>query len=137
VPVNKRCAGKTSFIRAFARAGFVRIRIASFVSPLPEEFLEYLKERYNFYYGYSNTTKSSYYSNHCKHCNVIQGYFFLFEEIESPFFSDIPGRAEKLILHRVKLKNDLIMDADIGYGFADELIKDHGKLVDFGHGFNI
>lgn len=111
------------------------INIASSLKPLPTGLLSYLKERYNYYFGYSKTTKSNYYANHCKHCNILQGDFYLFNEVDSPFFVDSIECARELILHKILLENDLILDADIGYGSEDHLIKDYGQIAIFKHKF--
>ncbi|TYQ16960.1 UNVERIFIED_CONTAM: hypothetical protein Cloal_3550 [Acetivibrio alkalicellulosi] len=113
------------------------IHIASGVEPLSTELLKYLKEKYNFYLGYSKTTQSNYYSNHCKHCNVIQGDFYLFNEVDSPFFIDSIEKAKNLVLNKVVIKNDLILNADIGYGSEDNLIKEYGKIHLLNNNFNL
>ena len=106
------------------------INIASGLKPLTPELLVYLKERYNYYLGYSKTTQSNYYSNHCKHCNVLQGDFYLFQEVDSPFFIDSIEKAMQLTLNKIHIKTDLILEADIGYGSEDHLIKEYGKIND-------
>lgn len=115
------------------------INIASELKPLSPELLAYLKVKYNFYFGYSKTTQSYYYSNHCKHCNVLQGNFYLFQEVDSPFFIDSIEKAKNLKLHKIFIKNDLILDVDIGYGSEDHLIKEYGKIhvVDFKFNFHV
>lgn len=117
---------------SISQSGFERfsgeINIASSIEPLSPELLAYLKEKYNYYLGYSKTTKSDYYANHCNYCNVLQGDFYLFNEIDSPFSVDSIERAKGLILHKIILKNDLILEADIGYGSEDHLIKDYGQI---------
>lgn len=111
------------------------INIASSLEPLSLELLAYLKEKYNYYLGYSKTTKSNYYGNHCMHCNVLQGDFYLFGEVDSPFFIDTVERAKGLILHKIILKYDQIIDANIAYGSEDHLIKDYGQIDLLDHMF--
>ncbi len=88
------------------------IHIASHIYPLPEKLLNYLKDKYGYYESYSKTIQSSYLANHCSNCKVIQGDFFLFGEVDSPFFIDSEERARKLKLYKVPLKNDIIVEAD-------------------------
>lgn len=104
------------------------IHIASGIYSLSPKLVKYLKEKYNFYLGYSKTAENEYYSNHCKHCNVIQGNFFLFDEVDSPFFIDSIEKAKNLKLNKVILKNDIMIDACIGYGSKDSLIKKYGEI---------
>ena len=113
------------------------INIASGLEPLSPELLAYLKDRYNFYLGYSKTIKSKYYSNHCKHCNVLQGDYYLFNEVDSPFFVDSIEQAKNLKLYKIFLKNDLILNADIGYGSEDHLIKEYGEIFELNVRFNM
>lgn len=93
--------------------------------------LKFLKDKYHFYKSYSKTIKDSYYANHCAQCNVIQGAFFLFNEVDTPFFVDSKWKAKQLKLYKVTLKNDLIVEADIGYGSTDDLIKKYGQKINF------
>ena len=111
------------------------IHISSMIDPLPENFKEYLSSQYNYRTGFSKTVNSRYPANHCKNCNVIQGEFFLFQEVYTPFFIDSPEKAKELSLYKIKLNNDFIADTSMGYGSEDWLIKKHGKIVDFNFDF--
>lgn len=104
------------------------INIASEIEALSPEVLEYLKNKYHFYLDYSKTTKSKYYANHCSHCNVLQGNFPLFGEVDSPFCVDSIEKAKELKLIKVFIKNDLVTYASIGYGSEDHWIKEYGKI---------
>lgn len=105
------------------------IHIASELTPLPDELLKYLKDKYNYYKSYSKTTQTEYYANHCKNCGIIQGNFFLFEEIDSPFFIDSKETAANLKLYKIPLRYDLFIDFDCGYGSEDYLIKKYGTII--------
>ena len=106
------------------------IHIASHIEPLPEKLLNYLKNKYGYYTSYSKTVQSSYLANHCSNCKVIQGDFYLFGEVDSPFFIDCEDQARKLRLYRVPLKNDIIVSADIGCGSEDWMIEAFAENVD-------
>ena len=97
---------------------------------MPEKLLNYLKNKYGYYTSYSKTVQSSYLANHCSNCKVIQGDFYLFGEVDSPFFIDCEDQARKLRLYRVPLKNDIIVSADIGWGSEDWMIEAFAENVD-------
>lgn len=59
---------------------------------------------------------------------VMQGDFCLFGEVDSPFFIDSEERARKL--YKVPLKNDIIVEADIGWGSADWMIEAFAQSID-------
>lgn len=107
------------------------IHIASRIEPLSKVLLDKLKEKYNYYESYSKAVNASYLANHCSNCKVIQGEFFLFEEVDSPFFVDSIERAKQLKLYKVPLKNDLIVDSSIGFGSEDYLIEKYAQKFDF------
>ena len=106
------------------------IHIASHIDPLPKELLNYLKDKYGYYVSYSKTIQSSYLANHCVHCKVIQGDFYLFGEADSPFFVNSEEQAGKLKLYRIPLKNDIIVTADIGWGSEDWMIEAFAQSTD-------
>ena len=107
------------------------IHIASHIEPLSKNLLNKLEEKYNYYESYSKTINSSYLANHCSNCSVIQGDFFLFKEVDTPFFVDSIEKAKKLKLYKVPLENDLIVDLDIGFGSEDYLIEKYAQKFDF------
>ncbi len=107
------------------------IHIGRILSKLPERLESELRKRYNYFWGYSKTTKSNDYGNHCQNsgCGVLQGNFFLFDEVDSPFFVDGDDSASKLTLHRIELKNDIAVTAEIGYGSEDKSIKRSATIL--------
>lgn len=107
------------------------IHIASHIEPLSKELLDKLKEKYNYYESYSKTVNSSYLANHCSNCKVIQGDFFLFGEVDSLFFVDSIEKAKQLKLYKIPLKNDLIVDLDIGWGSNDYMIDKYAQKLNF------
>ena len=107
------------------------IHIASHIEPLSKDLLDKLKEKYNYYESYSKTVNDSYFANHCSNCKVIQGDFFLFEDVDTPFFVDSIEKAQGLKLYKVPLENDLIVDLDIGFGSEDYLIEKYAQKFNF------
>ena len=106
------------------------IHMASHIYPLPEKLLNYLKDKYGYFKSYSQTVQSSYLANHCSNCKVIQGDFYLFGEVDSPFFIDSEERAKQLKLYKIPLKNDIIVEADIGWGSEDWMIEAFAENMD-------
>ena len=107
------------------------IHIASSLEPVNPAILGYLRERYNYYYGYSKFTNSNYYGNHCNNCGVLQGNFHLFEEVDTPFCVDSIEAAKALKLFRVKLPFDIKVSSEVGFGSEDYLIKEYADIIDF------
>ena len=107
------------------------IHIVSHIKPLSKDLLDKLKEKYNYYESYSKTINDSYLANHCSNCKIIQGEFFLFGEIDTPFFVDSIEKAKGLKLYKVPLENDLIVDLDIGFGSEDHLIEKYAQKFNF------
>lgn len=105
------------------------IHIASYIDPISEKLLNYLNKKYGYHMGYSKTVKDSYLANHCKHCNAIQGDYFLFSEPDSPFFIDTIEDARNLKLYKVKLDNDIVADVDMIWGSEDYLINEYAQRM--------
>ncbi|GEM05699.1 hypothetical protein HMI01_26870 [Halolactibacillus miurensis] len=109
------------------------INVASYIDPLPEKVLKYIQSKYNYKMRYSKTIKNSYLANCCDHCDALQGDYFLFNEMDSPFCITDKETAEKLALYRIKLSYDLPVRAQHSWGSGDPLIKEYGsvKELDF------
>lgn len=75
-------------------------------SEIPPKLLRYLKERYSVRTGYSKTLERNCFANHCDHCGVLQGNWFLFQEPDSSLSSCVGG--EELIKRMNLLKIKLI-----------------------------
>lgn len=99
------------------------IHLVSYIEPLNKKFLQYLNEKYNYRLGYSKTVGDSYLANHCKHCNALQGDYYLYSENDSPFFVDTQETAHKLRLIKVRLEDDIIADVGHIWNTEDYLIK--------------
>ena len=77
------------------------------------------------------SVNASYLANHCSHCQVIQGDFYLFGEVDSPFFLDTADRARKLRLYKIPLKHYIIVDMEIGWSSGDWMIDEYAEKVNF------
>lgn len=96
----------------------------------PKILKKYLKEKYNFYYGYSKFTDSYYYGNHCSNCGVLQGNFYLHEEVDSPFFIHDIEDAKKITLLKFKLDNDLELCSAFSWSSTDYLLERYSNIED-------
>ena len=107
------------------------IHIVSHFEPMPQRLLEYVQKQYNYKMRYSKTISDSYMANGCDHCDALQGDFFLFGEVGSPFWVDSKEVASQLKLYRIPLKYDLVLDfMEVGWGSEDWLIKKYGKITE-------
>lgn len=98
---------------------------------MPNKILKYVQENYNYKLRYSKTVESSYYANCCQNCDVLQGDFFLFSEVDSPFWIEDEEAARKLKLYKIRLEYDILVDnVEVGFGSNDYLIKVYGKIID-------
>ncbi len=100
------------------------------IGNIPESLQKYLNDNYKFYDGYSKTTRTNYFGNHCDNCEVLQGNYFLYSEPDSPFFVDSIGKAEKLKVYRINLPFDLAINGTVGWGSGDYMIKEYSQIKD-------
>jgi len=107
------------------------IHISPIAQGFSKKFMDKLSERFNFKKGYSKTIGNSYFANHCQHCNSLQGNFFIFDEVDSPFFIDTKEAAEQLLLYEVKLKYDIALSTSLCWGSEDELINLYAKVLGY------
>lgn len=103
------------------------IRIAGPIDPIPAPILKYLQSNYNYKNRYSSTTGESHINNCCDNCDVLQGDFYLFHEVDSPFFIDSEEKVRDLKIYKINLKHDIIINADASYSYMDEMIKQFGR----------
>lgn len=54
----------------------------------------------------------------------------MFHEVDSPFFISEREAAERLVLHRIRLPHDICVDAGIGFGSEDYLIKEYAQITE-------
>lgn len=88
----------------------------SFPTKINKESLALITHKYPFFkLGYSNTTKSSYWANHCEHCNALQGDYFNHNDggAFNPMSIDQCGQ---ITLIKVPSKLDLTVNA--GYSWS-------------------
>lgn len=107
------------------------INLIQNVDNLPVTLQEFLNDNYKFYNGYSKTTQSNYYGNHCDNCGVLQGNFFLYSEPDSPFFMDTSEKAKNLKVLRIKLPFDLEIKGCVGWCSGDYMIKEFARITEF------
>ena len=105
------------------------IHIVGPIDPIPEPLMEYIQNKYNYKLRYSKTTHISSICNCCDNCDVLQGDFFLFSELDSPFFIHSREDVKKLKIYKIKLEQDLIVNADDGWASFDEMFKKYGKII--------
>ena len=105
------------------------IHIVGPIDPIPESLMEYIQNKYNYKLRYSKTTHISSICNCCDNCDVLQGDFFLFSEVDSPFFIHSREDGKKLKIYKIKLEQDLIVNADDGWASFDEMFKKYGKII--------
>lgn len=105
------------------------IHIVGPIDPIPEPLMEYIQNKYNYKLRYSKTTHISSICNCCDNCDVLQGDFFLFSEVDSPFFIHSREDEKKLKIYKIKLEQDLIVNADDGWASFDEMFKKYGKII--------
>ena len=72
-----------------------------------------IEDTFNYKLKYSHTTKRKEYANCCQHCDSLQGNYFLFDEVDSPFNIMNREMAKKLTFIKFNLKNDFIL-----YGYS-------------------
>lgn len=105
------------------------IHIINYLEVFTPDFLMFLSERFGYYSDYSKISGRDYY-NHCSHCGVLQGNFYLFEEVDSPFFIHSETDAKNLTLYKIELKNDFIFSGYPGYSSTDWMIKEYSPVFE-------
>lgn len=105
------------------------ISIVGTIYPIPQFILEYVQNNYNYKMRYSKTTKESHMNNCCEHCDVLQGDFFLFEEVDSPFYLDSIEKVKKLKIFKIPLKTDIIIQSNIVYDSESWMLKEYGNII--------
>jgi hypothetical protein len=105
------------------------IHIVGPIAPIPEPLLNFIQKKYNYKLRYSKTTKTSNFSNCCDHCDVLQGDYFLFNEVDSPFFIFSSDDVKKLKIYKIRLEHDLIVNAADGWASFDEMFKKYGSII--------
>lgn len=105
-----------------------KIHILSYIPEITGELAETLAKQYNYYLGFSSIAGMSYMTNHCPNCKKVQGDFYLTQETDGPFFIDSKEKARRLDLYKIKLSEDVIMDAELNIRSNDWMIKKYANI---------
>lgn len=98
-----------------------------YVALLPERLQRFLAENYiNYFLDYSNTTKSNYYINHCQHCAVSLGDFFMHNEPGGSFDPLIEEVAKEIELIELKDSGFVRLNASTSFS-GSSMIQDYAK----------
>lgn len=101
------------------------------IDPIPSKLYKLIRQKYNYKNRYSKTTHTSSISNCCDYCDVLQGDFYLFYEVDSPFWIDSEEKLEKLKIYKFNLSRDILVSANDGWSSFDELFKKHCRIKEF------
>jgi hypothetical protein len=93
--------------------GMIHIFAPSSVDLLPHNFVDYLQKQHNLKMKKSQTTNKTYLGNCCTYCHSLQGDFFLFEEVDSPFnyYYDV-NVAKNLVVYKIPVTVDIPIHLD-------------------------
>ncbi|WP_267524228.1 DUF5710 domain-containing protein [Campylobacter sp. MG1] len=106
------------------------IHIVGAIEPIPEKLIKYIQEKYNYKMRFSKTTQTSNMSNCCDNCDILQGNFFLFNEVDSPFFITSIDDVKRLKIYKITLDNDITINADYSYANYDFMFKKYGNIIE-------
>lgn len=106
------------------------IHFAFSLNPIPEQLLNFVQDNYNFKETYSKTTKSSYLANRCDSCDTLQGDFYLFEEVGSPFCCADKNDISRLRLYRINLDMDININLSLVISSTDFMLKKYGHIYE-------
>lgn len=106
------------------------IHIGSYIEKVfPKELDNYVKNRFKLYYDYSKFMHQSYTANHCCNCGVLQGDFFVFNEVDSPFVLTTPESvSDDVVLYKYTLPYDVSGDMTFAYGSNDYLFRRYATI---------
>jgi hypothetical protein len=105
------------------------IHIVGPIYPIPDKLLQYLQGKYNYKMRFSKTTGKTNISNCCDYCDVLQGDFFLYNEVDSPFFIYSEEDVKELKIYKIGLSKDLIVECSDGSASFDFMFKKYGKII--------
>lgn len=105
--------------------------IVSEMQPVTQFMSNELKDKFNYYYGFSKTTQSKEYSNHCINCGMLQGNFYLFDELfGSPFNIGDTDIMKNVEFVKYKLPCDIVVKIGQGFHFSKNVTGFIGDLSD-------
>ena len=103
---------------------------------IPPKLLRYLKEHYSVRIGYSKFCGGFTFANHCDHCGMLQGNWFMFNEPDSPLVSfveekDLVYRMSKIKVIGIPIDDDLQLDWEFFPYRNDYAYLKYGKYEEF------
>lgn len=124
------CFGDTDTIESGLITEYysTEINIISQIDPLPTKLLEFVQGKYNYKMRYSKFAGTTYLANCCDYCDTLQGDYYLFSEVDSPFFLDSIEKVSELKLYKIDLQYDIPVSANLSWSSTDHLIKKHGQM---------
>ncbi|OMP74736.1 DUF5710 domain-containing protein [[Flexibacter] sp. ATCC 35208] len=98
------------------------------ISTLSAHLATFLKQHYpHFKPGYSKTTATTNWNNHCSSCNSLQGEWFLFQEPGAAFYPTTPSEAQHIIIKQHPLEYAVLLHAGYSYGDSLDLMEEHAR----------
>jgi hypothetical protein len=89
---------------------------------------DFLKNQYPLFKpGFSKTTRSTYWVNHCEKCKQIQGDFHLFDEPGVAFFPTTSEEASRLTINQYRFIFSPLLNADFSIGDHHDLIREYAR----------
>ena len=99
--------------------------IFSYVTALKDSLKTFIEKHYPKYYrDFSKTTKTFYFMNHCEHCGIVLGDFFLFNEPEHAFCPMTSEEASSIEMSQIKRIGTVGISAEVS---SDDLIFQYSK----------
>lgn len=93
---------------------YKHLQLLSYVTNLPDHLASYLKEKFKYYPAYVKKINSSYYINHCEHCNSIQGDNFLHEVPKDAFYKNLyNANLKKSNYYKIKNRDYIKINAQL------------------------
>lgn len=94
---------------------------------ISKEIVNYLTENTACKFAYSHTVKASYFANICEHCNALQGNYYVYSEVDSPFFAG----SDNMKLIEFRLENDIAIDYELGETMSSPFVSffDKHKVI--------
>ncbi len=100
---------------------------------IPLKLLKYLKKKYSVKTTFSKTLNEYCFANHCDFCGALQGNWFLFNEMNSPFSvygseSEIIEKIGRLKIKAIPIDDDLHLHWNIYHSSEDNIYLKYGKF---------
>lgn len=97
---------------------------------IEKEIIDIIHSRYPFFkLGFSKTINGKYWANHCKHCDALQGDFFMHEEPGGEFSPVDMNGYKAITLWEIPYQFDLLLNASYSWASnGDEILRYCTKL---------